>query len=249
MLPALAFVAVWWGAVVVFDVPRFLLPAPPDVAARLVFLAREAELAWHTITTLIEIVGGFALGVVSGVATGVLFTRLPLVGRVLSPIVVIVQTAPKISLAPLLVLWLGLGFAPKIALAALVTFLPVMAGTMAGLGGVDRQAHDLARLLRLSSWARLRLIELPFAMPDILAGCRIGATQAVTAAVIGELIGARYGLGYLLGVGQENSDASVTIAAIVVLCALGWAIYRLVVWLETRLLYWHESRRDVSLES
>jgi NitT/TauT family transport system permease protein len=246
-LPALAAIAVWWGAVLVFRVPAFLVPAPPEVAAKLWFLATNTELATHVGFTLGEIALGFALGCAAGVLVGAVFARAPLIERLGSPVVVILQTVPKISVAPLLVLWLGLDLAPKVALVALVAFLPAMAGTLGGMRAIDPAFRDLARLLRLGSWARFRRVELPFALPDLLAGCRIAATQSVTAAVIGELIGARYGLGYLLGVGQESSDAGIVIAAVLLLSALGWLFYQLVAAVERHALAWHESRLGIDV--
>jgi NitT/TauT family transport system permease protein len=246
-LPAFAAIAVWWLAVRLFAVPAFLLPAPPEVAAKLWFLATNVELASHVGVTLAEIALGFVLGSAAGVVVGAVFARAPLIERLGAPVVVILQTVPKISVAPLLVLWLGLGLAPKVALVALVAFLPVMAGTLGGMRAIDPALGDLARLLRLGPWARFRRIELPFALPDLLAGCRIAATQSVTAAVIGELIGARYGLGYLLGVGQENSDAGIVIAAVLLLAALGWLFYQLIAAVERHALAWHESRLGIDV--
>jgi NitT/TauT family transport system permease protein len=246
-MPGLAAIAVWWIAVRVFAVPAFLLPAPPEVAAKLWFLATNVELASHVGVTLAEIAIGFVLGSAAGVLVGAVFARAPLVERLGAPVVVILQTVPKISVAPLLVLWLGLGLAPKVALVALVAFLPVMAGTLGGMRAIEPTAYDLARLLRLGAWTRFRRIELPFALPDLLAGMRIASTQSVTAAVIGELIGARYGLGYLLGVGQENSDAGIVIAAVLMLSCLGWLFYQLVAAVERHALAWHESRLGIDV--
>jgi len=156
----------------------------------------------------------------------------------MSPSILLLQTAPKIAIAiaPLLLLWLGLGLGPKVALIAIVVFFPVLAGTLAGLGGVEAAYRDLARLLKLGAGARFLRIDLPFALPPIFAGLRIASTQAVTAAVVGELIGATAGLGYLLSMGQENNDAGVAIAAIALLAALGWGLHQIVHTAEARIL-------------
>lgn len=235
-------IAVWWIVVLVADVPAYLLPAPDAVAARLVFLARSAELATHIRVTLAEIGAGFVIGAVLGIACGWTFVRIPVVGRLLSPLILLLQTAPKIAIAPLLLLWLGLDMGPKITLIAIVTFFPVMAGAAAGFASVEKPYRDLATLLRLGAWQRFRRIELPFALPPIFAGLRIASTQAVTAAVIGELMGATYGLGYLLSLGQENGDASVVIAAILILSAIGWSFHEAIRLGERRALRWHASQ-------
>lgn len=224
----LVVLAAWWAAGPLLGVPGWLLPGPVETAATLIFLATNASLAWHVGLTLGEIAAGFVIGGAVGIATGWLFTRLPWLERLLWPLILLVQTAPKIALAPLFVLWLGLGMAPKVVLIAIVSFFPAMAGTQSGLRTVERSWHDLATILRMPAWRRFARVELPLALPEILAGLRIASTHAVTAAVIGELIGATGGLGYLLSVGQENADAKVTMAAILLLCALGWALHELV---------------------
>jgi NitT/TauT family transport system permease protein len=235
-------VGVWWAAVLIAHVPAYLLPAPDAVAARFVFLARSAELAQHVWTTLAEIGIGFVLGGFLGVAFGWLFVRIPVLGRVVSPLILLLQTAPKIAVAPLLLLWLGLDMGPKVTLIALVSFFPVMAGATAGFSGIDPSYRDLGRLLHLTAWQRFRRIELPFSLPPIFAGLRIASTQAVTAAVIGELMGATYGLGYLLSLGQENGDAGVVIVAILILSAIGWGFHASIRLCERRMLGWHASQ-------
>ncbi len=238
---------IWWIIVVVANIPAYLLPTPDVVAQRFVFLAQTAELTEHIRVTLIEISVGFVLGSVLGIAFGWLFVRIPILGRLLSPLILLLQTAPKIAIAPLLLLWLGLDMAPKVTLIALVTFFPVMAGAAAGFAAVEGGYKDLATLLQLNAWQRFRRIELPFSLPPIFAGLRIASTQAVTAAVIGELIGATYGLGYLLSLGQENGDASVVIVAILILSAIGWGFHELIRLAERRFLNWHDSQ--ISLEA
>ena len=208
--------------------PGISLAGPDAIASRFVFLARSAELAEHIRVTLSEIAIGFGIGGLLGVALGWMFVHVPRLGRLLSPLILLLQTAPKIAIAPLLLLWLGLDMGPKVTLIAIVTFFPVMAGAMAGFSSVEKSYHDLAQLLRLSRWQRFRRLELPFSLPPIFAGLRIASTQAVTAAVVGELIGATYGLGYLLSLGQENGDASVVIVAILILSTIGWGFHELI---------------------
>jgi NitT/TauT family transport system permease protein len=239
---------VWWLIVLVAKVPAYLLPAPDAIAARFVFLAKSAELTEHIRVTLSEIAIGFGLGGLLGVALGWMFVHVPRLGRLLSPLILLLQTAPKIAIAPLLLLWLGLDMGPKVTLIAIVTFFPVMAGAMAGFSSVEKSYHDLAHLLRLSRWQRFRRLELPFSLPPIFAGLRIASTQAVTAAVVGELIGATYGLGYLLSLGQENGDASVVIVAILILSTIGWGFHELIRVVERRALSWHISQRTLGAD-
>lgn len=232
------FVVLWGVAVWGFSVPAFLLPGPGAVLNRLVFLAVNADLWRHATTTLGQILAGFVVGAALGVAAGALFARLPRLERLATPLILLIQTAPKIAIAPLLILWLGLGPGPKVVLVAIVTFFPAMTGALTGLRYVGKSYRDLARILRLSPTQRLLRIDLPFAVPPIVAGLRVATTQAVTAAVIAEMMGANRGLGYLLTAGQESSDSAAVIGVILILSLVGWGFYELVRFAETRLLPW-----------
>ena len=230
--------ALWQALVVVGRIPAYLLPDPRLVAMRLISLASDADLARHVSTTFAEILIGFLTGSLAGVLVGWIFSRAPALARFLSPLILLLQTAPKIAIAPLLLLWLGLGLLPKVTLIAIVSFFPVLTATLAGLGSVEPSYRELARVLRLSPTRRFLRVELPFALPPILAGARIATTQAVTAAVVGELMGATFGLGYLLSLGQENNDAATVIVAIILLATLGWFLHEAVRAIEIRLLRW-----------
>ncbi|WP_454855541.1 ABC transporter permease [Rhizobium binxianense] len=217
---------VLWTAIVhLFAVPAFLLPGPLEVLGRVAFLYENAKLLRHIGVTLSEIVAGFVLGTLVGILAGVVFARLPRVERLATPLILLLQTAPKIAIAPLLLLWLGIGPMPKIVLIAIVTFFPVMAGMVTGLRYGEGSFRDLAAVLKLSAWQRFWHIELPSALPAVLAGMAVATTLAMTAAVIGELMGANEGIGYLLSSGQENSDTAVVIGMVLLLSLIGWAFY------------------------
>ncbi|QOL79562.1 ABC transporter permease [Pseudooceanicola spongiae] len=215
----------WGGGVLLFDVPEYLLPGPLTVLSRLAFLNANAGLMGHVQVTLIEIFWGFLVGLLAGVMTAVVFVRLPITERLATPLILLLQTAPKIAIAPLLLLWLGLGPAPKIVLIAIVTFFPVMTGMVSGLRFVNKSYLDLAQVLKLSPWQRFVHIELPAALPTVFAGATVATTLAMTAAVIGELMGANKGLGYLLSAGQENADTASVIGIVLVLSLMGWLFY------------------------
>lgn len=238
LLSLAGFVVLWWGAVWGFDVPAFLLPSPDAVARRLVFLALNAGLWQHTATTFAQILAGFAIGAALGIATGAVFARLPRLERLATPLILLIQTAPKIAIAPLLILWLGLGPGPKVVLVAIVTFFPAMTGALTGLRYIGKSYRDLAQIVGLSTWQRLTRIDLPFAVPPIVAGLRVATTQAVTAAVVAEMMGANHGLGYLLTAGQESSDSPTVIGVIVLLSLGGWGFYEIVRFAEARLMPW-----------
>jgi NitT/TauT family transport system permease protein len=199
----LVLIALWWLAVALLGVPEYLVPAPPALAEKFWFLTTQAGLFRHIPVTLMEIVTGFIIGTGAGIAMAVLFVRVPLIEIVLDPVIIFVQTAPKIAIAPLLLLWLGLGATPKIALVAIVTFFPVLSNMLGALRSIDPNLLALAKVLRLHGWRRLWRIELPQALPLLFTGMKVGITLAVTAAVIGELMGARAGLGYCSASGRK----------------------------------------------
>lgn len=221
----LVIVALWSGGVHVFNVPDYLLPAPTAVLERMVFLYQNAGLLGHLQATVSEIVWGFLAGFSTGILAALLFARFRRAERLGTPFVLLLQTAPKIAIAPLLLLWFGLGPAPKIVLVAIVTFFPVMTGMLTGLRYVDKSYLDLARVLKLSPLQSFVHIELPSALPPLFAGATVASTLAVTAAVIGELMGSNKGLGYLLSSGQENADTATVIGTVMLLSFLGWCFF------------------------
>ena len=163
----IATLVLWTAIVHLFAVPAFLLPGPLEVLGRVAFLYENAKLLRHIGVTLSEIVAGFVLGTLVGILAGVVFTRLPRVERLATPFILLLQTAPKIAIAPLLLLWLGIGPMPKIVLIAIVTFFPVMAGMVTGLCYGEGSFRDLAAVLKLSAWQRFWHIELPSALPAV----------------------------------------------------------------------------------
>lgn len=242
LLSLAGFVLAWWGLVVLFDVPSYLVPSPLELAEKFWFLTTQAGLFSHVPVTVMEIVVGFIAGTVIGIAAAVLFTRFPMVEVVLNPLIIFIQTAPKIAIAPLLLLWLGLGATPKIVLVAIVAFFPVLSNMLSALRSIDPNYGALARILKMNAFQRLWRIELPQSLPLLFAGMKVGVTLAVTAAVIGELMGARAGLGYLLSLGQETADVALVLVAVLLLSLIGYLLYAALGLAERRLLGWHESR-------
>lgn len=236
-----AFLVLWSLALVVFQVPAYLVPSPQQLLAKAWFLLTRADLLTHTAVTLLEILLGYAIGCLVGMAAALLFHRVPVVEDILSPLIVFIQTAPKIAIAPLLLLWLGLDMTPKVVLVAIVTFFPVMSAMLSALRSMPEHLDVLARTLRMSTLQRIWRIELPQSLPLLFSGLKVGATLAVTAAVIGELMGTRAGLGYLLALGQETADTQLVLVSVLVLSLLGYLVYLAILALERRLLRWHDS--------
>lgn len=238
----IAFLLLWTAALVVFNVPDYLVPSPLQLLQKAWFLVTRAGLLWHIPVTATEILVGYVLGTLLGIGAALLFHRVPVLENILNPLIVFIQTAPKIAIAPLLLLWLGLDMTPKIVLVAIVTFFPILATMLSALRSMSPMLDELSWILRLSTFQRIWRIELPQSLPLLFSGLKVAATLAVTAAVIGELMGARAGLGYLLSLGQETSDTQLVLVSVLILSLLGYLLYLAIQAAERRFLNWHDSK-------
>lgn len=235
-----AILVIWDVYVRVSGAPDYLLPSPGATFAAIGTLGWGGLLP-HLGFTLGNLLLGFALGSAIGVLTGLLLHRLPGLERAVRGPILFLQTAPKIALAPLFVIWFGLGIASKIALIVSLVAFPVLIGTLTGLGGIDSRLIDLARLLKLSSFARFRRIELPSAMPEIFVGLKIGAVQAVVGAILAEWMASKAGLGYLMTFATATYKTPLLFAAVLLTVVLGISVYFLLDTLERRLFAWRDA--------
>lgn len=191
----------------------------------------------HALATLSEIALGLLVGATSGIFVGYLLARFTLAERLLSPYLVAAQATPILALAPLLVLWLGTGLAPKVVICALICFFPVAVATMVGIRAVDSRLLELGRSLRATRWQIVRYLELPAALPQILGGLRVGATLAVIGAIVAEWAGADRGLGYLVNLARGSLfDIPLFFATLVTIALIGVLLYVAVVLLERALV-------------
>jgi NitT/TauT family transport system permease protein len=241
LLVAVVIIGLWKVSVEVFRLPPHVLPAPDVVAVKLGGLVFSAFLWRHLSTTLLEILIGFSTGALLGVCAGYGLAKSPALETVLSPFILIFQTAPKISLAPLFMLWFGLGLTSKAVLIALVTFFPLMLNIMVGIRSVNPDYLSLLRILGARPAQRIFKVELMSCLPHLMTGLRVALVLSITAAIIGEMMGAKSGLGFLLMTGNEMYDIPLVIATILVISFLSWGLDTGAKVLQNRLLVWHES--------
>ena len=237
-LSLLAGLAVWEAAAQFGGLPAFILPAPSAVLARLATGLTEGWLLRHTAVTLGEVLAGLALGLVAATALGYLVAKSRLLERVLTPYIVASQAVPIVAIAPLLVLWFGVGLRSKVLICALIVFFPILINTVLGLRSIEPDLRDLLRSLRATRRQTLLTLEVPAALPVWLAGLRVGATLAVVGAVVGEFVGADRGLGFLINFGRGQYDTALVFVAAGTLVGLALALYGAVAVLERRLLAW-----------
>ncbi len=238
---AVALVGGWKLYVEVSDISKFVLPPPDAVGSALVEIAGEERTWAHLRITLTEIVGGFALAVVAGVVIGTVIGELPAVEKVVNPYLVILQVLPKVAIIPLLLLWMGFGSSARVLIAAVFAFFPMTASTRAGIRAVDHGHLDLAATLQTSRWQRLWLVELRSALPSILTGMEVAIVLATVGAVVAEYLSGGQGLGWLAVVNLNQLQVDRLFAVIVLLCALGVALYVAVAGLRRLLVPWHPS--------
>jgi NitT/TauT family transport system permease protein len=229
----IAMLVLWEAGTRVFDVPAFLLPAPTAVVAA---MAKHASLLTvATWVTTVEIVLGFALSIVVGIPLALMIFLWPAFARAVLPLLISSQAMPKVAVAPLLLVWFGFGLVPKVLIAFLIAFFPVVINTAVGLAAIEPEKIQLARSMGFGAMDTFFKIRLPDALPAIFAGLKISITLAVVGAVVGEFVGGDAGLGYLLMVANGSMDTQLLFAGIVCLTILGVALY-LVVELVERLV-------------
>ena len=214
----------------------FLVPSPSEIAEAL-WQDRGllAENAW---VTLQEVLAGFALAVVAGAGFAVVLHLSPTLRRAFYPLLVASQTVPIVVVAPILVVWLGFGIGPKLAIVALICFFPITVNTLDGLGSVDPDLVKMMRTLDAGRWQTLRRIEAPTALPYFLSGAKIAVAVAVIGAVFGEWAGSSSGLGHLIQEASAQLQTARTFAAVVVLSAIAIALFALLAALERRIAWW-----------
>ena len=240
-LVLVAFVVIWKVMVTLLKTPTHILPPPEDILFKFIELVRNSVLQKNFLATLEEIVIGFSAGAGLGIIMGYILAKVELLERALSPYILIFQTAPKISLAPLFVLWFGLGILSKVVLIALVTLFPVMINMILGVRSTEKNYYHLMRVLKARPWQVMLKLELMNSLPYLMTGLRVGLVLSITAAVIGEMMGSRAGLGFLLILGNEMYDITLLMTVILVISLLSFLLDVGMKKLQDRLLSWHES--------
>ncbi|NOU92461.1 ABC transporter permease subunit [Paenibacillus sp. LMG 31456] len=236
-------VILWYAYVVIFDVPAFIVPLPADVGKALIEMFSTQDLMHHFFVTSGEVLAGFVLGIVFGYVIGYLIGKFKFLEDALMPYILLAQTAPKIALAPLFVIWFGLGFTSKLMLIISMVFFPVMLGAIFGLKSVTYNLKCLMQITGLNWWQKIIQVELPHSLPQIFAGLKVGMVQAVIAAIVAEWISGESGLGYLLVFNSTTYNSPMLFASIIYTIVVGIIFYALISFLENRFLFWHDSKQ------
>lgn len=237
-------IGVWWAYVLLADVKPYLAPSPEQVARRwmsgLSFFYGEG---W---VTLQEALGGLLIGGGAALALAVLLAHSRLLERAVMPVAVALKMTPVVAIAPMLTIWFGFGMVPRLLLAAIISFFPMLISGITGFRAVDPHMLNLMRSLDASPAAVFFKVRLPSALPFIFSGLRISATLALIGATVAEWSNAGEGLGTVVWLAQHNIDMPTMAAAVLTLATLGVGMLTIIAALERRLLFWHDSQRSRS---
>lgn len=219
-------------------VPQFVLPPLSQVSLEAVRIWDAERLMWHAGITAAEVVIGFILGSALGAIIGYALGISPRVEAILSPYLLALQIAPKVAFAPLFVMWLGYTIYPKILVAVLIVFFPVLINVLSAMRAMDSDLINLARSFSATRFQVFRMVEFPTTMPPLFSGLRIASTLAVIGVVVGELVGGNMGLGYLLVFFEGQGNTAGVFVIIGALTVIGILAYYAVVLAERRVLHY-----------
>jgi len=218
---------------------RFILPGPLDVWQQFSLVAGDGRLLRHSLVTISEVIPGLLLGVAVATPLGYLLARSPLAERLLSPYLIASQAIPVIAIAPLLTIWVRSTYWSRVLVAVLVVFFPILINVIAGLRSVPSELYELMHSLRATRWQVFRQLEVPSAMPILLAGLKVGATLSVIGALVGEFVQPKsQGLGFLLVTARYQFKTDLVFVVLLTLAFIALSMYGIVALLEYWLLRW-----------
>ncbi len=241
LLLIVAVLVLWQIAVIVFRIPPYLIPSPGAVLRQIVL--DGPRLLQESLVTTYATLGGFLLSVVIGIPCAILIAYSRAIESFFYPILVFSQTIPKIAIAPLFIVWFGFGTIPKVIVAFLLGFFPVVVSTVSGFKSVEPEMLDLVRSMKASRAQTFVKISLPHALPHIFSGLKVSITLAVVGAVVGEFVGSNSGIGYLLQLANGNFDLPLMFAGLFVLSIVGVILFIALEFIEKWVIPWHVSQR------
>lgn len=244
-IPLLFIVAVGsWEAIIAWlKVPPYVVPAPSAIWASLVRGLTSGLLLKNGLVTLTEAMMGFVSAAVLAIVLGSLIAQSRFVERVIYPYLIVIQTTPKVAIAPLFIIWFGFGITSKVIMAGIISFFPILVNVIAGLRSTDPQRIELMRSLRASRWQIFKMVMLPSALPMIFAGLQVAIIFSLLGAIVGEFVGSKEGLGNLIMQMNINLDTAGVFAVLVCLSSIGITLHLIMRWIQHKLLFWAEQNK------
>lgn len=239
LLAAAITLVTWEAWIRLREVPEYLAPAPSAVVRALAAdPSRYVEGGWVSLT---EALGGLAVGAGAAFLLAVVMAHSRPLERALYPLALLVKVTPVVAVAPLFIIWFGFGALPKVLIAALITFFPMLVNAVTGLRSVDPAAHDFMRTLNATPLQLFWQLRLPASLPYVLAALRISVPLALIGAVVAEWMAGDGGIGQVVLIANADFDTPALFGAVVVLALLAVALTGAIALLERRLLFWHDS--------
>lgn len=215
-----------------------VLPAPSDVFQRVILDVGQAGVRMDFYYTLTEVLAGFTLAAVVGISLGAVIALNPLVDKALTPLIVAIQTIPKVAIAPVLIIWFGFGIESKIVIVALIDFFPILVNAVTGFRSSDPRQIMLMKVVKASPWQIFLKVRLFNAIPYLMAGMYIAIVLSVIGAVIGEFLGSAHGLGSQLVQRQGSMDVVGVFSMLVFLSVMGVGLNVIMRIATKRLAFW-----------
>ena len=237
--PAIAFLlivlVVWQVVTTTMEIPSWFIPSPLVI----IDAFSSTRYLWkHTYITLIEAFSGFALSAVFGTLMAAGIAHSKFLERGVFPYISLSTSIPIAATAPLLIIWMGYNMLPKIALAMIITFFPIVTNTTRGLISADYRMIRMMRALNASEWTIFTKIQIPTALPYMFAGFKVSTSLSLIGAVVGEFFGGDIGLGYLLILAESGMETPIVFVVIFILAACGILMFQCVAFLERRFIFW-----------
>ena len=238
ILTLVGLIGLWWIATILFDWPSYIVPTPLEVWHQIT--GQWSILLSNFKTTLGEALLGFALAIAIAIPCAVAIAYSRVLELTVYPALVALNAIPKITIAPLLVIWMGFGAGPKIVMVILICFFPIVISTATGLKSTPAEITELSRSLSSSTLQDFFRFRFPWSLPYVFVGLKVAIALAVIGAVVGEFVGATKGLGYVIVASGQNANTTLAFAAIVLLSLMSIVLYYAVALLERILVPWSE---------
>jgi NitT/TauT family transport system permease protein len=232
-LPIALFCIVWEIACVVMKIPDYIVPTPHRVVQKI--LESWSLLYANSLTSMAEIVLGFVLASVCAILCAIAIVHSRRVEAILEPFLVVSQVVPKVALAPLFIIWFGHGILPKIIIAMMIAFFPVLVNAVVGLRSIDAEILELMESIAANKRQTFWRVRLPNSLPYIFPALKVAALLSIVGAMVGEFVGSDRGLGYLMIIGDVNLDTDLLFAALVVVTVFGMVVYAIIEAFERRI--------------
>lgn len=236
------FLVFWEVMVYVLNVKPFILPPPSTIAVRVVEDLTNGAMARHFPITFLEVALSFVLASVSGLLVGTAIALIPAVEKTVFPLILSIQTVPKVAIAPLFIIWFGFGIQSKVITGALIAFFPILINVVSGLKAVDPKRVLLMRALKATPLQTFTKVRLPNMLPFLFAGLQIGLVFAIIGVIVGEFIGATTGLGVLIVIRQGTIDIAGMFSVLIYLSMMGLVLSAILRRVARHYIFWEQRK-------